>query len=206
MLYPVIADGHAAWVTAGVDGTTRLHRYDLHTATDQVVRVGHPGTPFLLGHALAWTESPAPDALTALHAVSMRRGTRVALPAPLRALRGPAYVAGSPDAVAWASPDVQALWTWRPGWPAPVRAARMREGHNVQWVHVAGNLVSWDDGTAQFAADLRTGAYTRLTERYGYTVASDGGLAVGYPPGTGSTGRPPTVIRVRDLPPLPRCR
>ncbi len=206
MPYPVISDGHAAWTTGDADGTTRLHRYDLATATDQVVRVGHAGAPFLLGHSLAWAESPAPDTLTELHAVSMSRGTPVAVPAALRTLRGPAYVAGSTrETLAWASPDVRTLWTWRAGWPAPVRAVTVAEGRNVQWVRVAGNLVTWDDGTAQFAADLRTGSYTRLTDSYGYTVASDDGLTVGYPPDR-TVGRPPALVRVHELAALPRCR
>ncbi|MGA8117095.1 MAG: hypothetical protein WCA46_25960, partial [Actinocatenispora sp.] len=93
MLYPVVAAGHAAWTEAVRGGGTRLHRYDLADGTDHVVRTGHPGAPFLLGDDLAWPESPAPDALTVLHAVSMTTGARVALPAAMAGVRGPAFIA-----------------------------------------------------------------------------------------------------------------
>ncbi|GAA3521674.1 hypothetical protein [Actinocatenispora rupis] len=206
MLYPVISDGVAAWTAGRPDGTTELHRYTLLTGDDQVVRAGHPGTPFLFGGDLVWPESPKPDALTALHAVAMETGTPAALPGALAAVRGPAFIAGTGDAAAWVDADVHSLWVWRPTWPRPVRALRVAEGRNLQWVRVAGDLVTWDDGTAQFGADLRTGSYAQLTPRYGYTVADGDALAVGYAPASKTDdGAPPTLVRVSDLPPLPGC-
>ncbi|HEY3504168.1 MAG TPA: hypothetical protein VGN37_15465 [Actinocatenispora sp.] len=206
MLYPVVADGVAAWTAGRPDGTTELHRYTLMTGADEVVRAGHPGTPFLFGGELVWPESARPDALTTLHAVALDSGAPAELPAALAAIRGPAFIAGTGTAAAWVDPDVHTLWVWRPTWPHPVRALRVAEGRNLQWVRVAGDLVTWDDGTAQFGADLRTGSYARLTPRYGYTVADGDALAVGYAPAAKSGGGdPPTLVRVSDLPPLPAC-
>lgn len=203
MLYPVVAGGWAAWTAGIAGGRDQLHRYDLATGTDEVVRTGHPGTPFLMGGDLVWPESPAPDALTRLHAVALATGRPVTLPAVLAGVRGPAFIAGGGRTAAWVGPRVRTLRVWRAGWPHPVR---VRTGRNIQWVRVAGPLVTWDNGAAQFAADLRSGSYTRLTTAYGYTVAAGDALAVGYPP-DGKTGaaRPPAVVDAGTLPALSGC-
>ncbi|MGA8116361.1 MAG: hypothetical protein WCA46_22110, partial [Actinocatenispora sp.] len=113
---------------------------------------------------------------------------------------------GRDASAAWVGPAVRTLWVWHTGWPRRVRALSVPEGRNIQWVRVAGDLVTWDDGSAQFAADLRSGSYTQLTSAYGYTEARGNGLAVGYPPTSkDSSAAPPTLVRVDELPPLPRC-
>jgi hypothetical protein len=203
LLYPVVAGGRAAWTAGIADGRDQLHRYDLATGTDEVVRTGHPGTPFLVGGDLVWPESPAPDALTRLHAVGLASGRPVTLPAVLAGIRGPAFIAGGTGTAAWVGPQVRTLRVWRAGWSHPVRVLT---GRNIQWVRVAGPLVTWDNGAAQFAADLRSGSYTRLTTAYGYTVAAGDALAVGYPP-SGKTGAAPapTVVDADTLPALSGC-
>jgi hypothetical protein len=211
MLYPVVYDGVASWTAGTPAGTTELHRYDLAGGADSVVRSGHPADPFLLGGLLVWPESAAPDALTALHAVAAGTGSPAALPGPVAAVTGPAFISGGDSAgvrtVAWATADVRSLYAWRAGWAAPVKVLSVPEGRAIQWVRVAGPLVAWDDGTAQWAADLRTGTYTQLTPRYGYTEAAGDGLGVGYAPDGKAGGAPaPTVVRATDLPALPSCR
>lgn len=211
MLYPVVHDGVAFWTAGTPAGTTELHRYDLAGGTDSVVRSGHPADPFLLGDLLVWPESAAPDALTALHAVAAGTGAPAELPGPVAAVTGPAFISGGDSAgvrtVAWATADVRSLYAWRAGWAAPVKVLSVPEGRAIQWVRVAGPLVAWDDGTAQWAADLRTGTYTQLTPKYGYTEAAGDGLGVGYAPDGKAGGAPaPTVVRATDLPALPRCR
>lgn len=210
MLYPVVYDGVASWTAGTPAGTTELHRYDLASGRDSVVRTGHPADPFLLGGLLVWPESAAPNALTALHAVAAGTGTPAALPGPVAAVTGPAFISGGDSAgvqtVAWASADVRDLYAWRAGWAAPVKVLSVPEGRAIQWVRVSGALVAWDDGTAQWAADLRTGAYTQLTPEYGYTEATGDGLSVGYAPdGKSGTAPAPTVVRTTDLPALPHC-
>jgi hypothetical protein len=211
MLYPVVHAGMASWTAGTPAGTTELHRYDLASGTDSVARSGHPADPFLLGGLLVWPESAAPDALTALHAVSAGTGSPAALPGPVAGITGPAFISGGDSAgvrtVAWATEDVRTLYAWRAGWAAPVRVVAVPEGRAIQWVRVAGALVTWDDGTAQWAADLRTGAYTQLTPKYGYTEATGDGLSVGYAPDSkAGTAPAPTVVRATDLPALPGCR
>jgi hypothetical protein len=208
LLYPVIAAGVAAWTAGRADGRTVLHRYSFITGTDEVVRVGHPGAPFLFDADLVWPESPRPDALTELHAVRLADGAPAPLPATLAAVRGPAFIVGTGSGVAaWVSADVRTLYAWRSGWRAPVTVRHVSTGRNVQWVRAAGPLVTWDDGTAQFAADLRSGAYTKLTPRYGYTEATGDALAVGYAPAAkGGSTAAPSLVRVSELPPLPSCR
>jgi hypothetical protein len=211
MLYPVVYDGVASWTAGTPAGTTELHRYDLAGGGDSVVRSGHPADPFLLGGLLVWPESAAPDALTALHAVAAGTGSPAALPGPVAAVTGPAFISGGDSAgvrtVAWATADVRTLYAWRAGWAAPVKVLSVPEGRAIQWVRVAGPLVAWDDGTAQWAADLRTGTYTQLTPRYGYTEAAGDGLGVGYAPDGKAGGAPaPTVVHATDLPALPPCR
>jgi hypothetical protein len=211
MLYPVAYGGVASWTAGTTAGTTQLHRYDLATGTDSVVRSGHPADPFLLGGLLVWPESAAPDAPTALHAVAAGTGAPAALPAPVAGVTGPAFISGGDSAgvrtVAWATQDVRSLYAWRSGWAAPVRVLSVPEGKAIQWVRVAGALVTWDDGTAQWAADLRTGGYTQLTPRYGYTEAAGDGLSVGYAPDAKESTPPaPSLLRATDLPALPSCR
>ncbi|WP_203960463.1 hypothetical protein [Actinocatenispora thailandica] len=207
LLYPVVAAGVAAWTAGRPDGSTALHRYSFATGTDRVVRAGHPGAPFLFDADLVWPESARPDALTELHAVRLADGAPVTLPATLAAVRGPAFIVGTGSGVvAWVGADVRTLWVWRSGWRAPVKVRHVSTGRNVQWVRAAGPLVTWDDGTAQFAADLRTGAYTKLTPRYGYTEATGDALAVGYAPAAkGGGAAAPSLVRVSELPPLPSC-
>ncbi|MEV0843224.1 hypothetical protein AB0I55_27240 [Actinocatenispora sera] len=207
LLYPVVAGGVAAWTAGRPDGSTALHRYTFATGTDEVVRAGHPGAPFLFEGDLVWPESPRPDALTRLHAVRLADGAPARLPATLAAVRGPAFIVGTGSGVAaWVSADVRTLYVWRPGWRPPVRVRHVSTGRNVQWVRAAGPLVTWDDGTAQFAADLRTGAFTKLTPRYGYTEASGDALAVGYAPAAkGEATAAPSLVRVSELAPLPTC-
>jgi len=197
----------AAWTAGRADGTTALHRYAFATGTDSVVRAGHPGAPFRYGDDLVWPESPRPGALTRLRAVRLATGAPATLPGPLAAVRGPAFVVGTDTGVAaWVDPDVRTLRVWRAGWSAPVTVRHVGTGRNVQWVRAAGPLVTWDDGTAQWAADLRSGAYTRLTPRYGYTEAAGDALAVGYAPATKGGGTAaPSLVRVSALPPLPTC-
>lgn len=213
MLYPVVAAGHAAWTAGTTGGRTELHRYTLATGTDRVVRTGHPGVPFLFGDhgtpvLLVWPESAAPNSLTRLHAVVLATGRSATLPDTVSAVHGPAFIAGSAntDTLAWVDSGVRTLWVWRSGWSAPVRVLSVPEGRNLQWVRLADNVVTVDDGTAQFAADLRTGSYTRLTPSYGYTVADGNGLAVGYPPARkGTAARAPSIVNAAHLPALPGC-
>jgi hypothetical protein len=75
---------------------------------------------------------------------------------------------------------------------------------------VAGDIVTWDTGNAQFALDLRSGGYAQITPEAGSTN-SDGGpfLIIGFAPDL-SVGREnarseQTVVDVRDLSPLPGC-
>lgn len=204
---PVVGRGVVAWTVGLPDGTAQLHRVTLATGSDQLVRAGHPANPFLLGPLLVWPESPAPGRPTELRAVSAADGTPAALPAVPAAVRGPAFIAAGPDTLAWSSSDTRTLWVWHTGWPAAVSVVAAPAGRALQWIRVAGPLLAFDDGTAQFAADLRTGGFAQLTKQYGYTEANGDGLVVGYPPaGKSSPADAPSLLRVSSLPALPRCR
>jgi hypothetical protein len=156
-----------------------------------------------MGGWLVWPESPAPDALTKLNAISLENGQPVALPAVMAAISGPAAIEATNDTMIWASKDRTELYVWKTSWPEPKRILQLDTG-SLDRPHVAGQIVSWDDGKAQFALDLRSGTYTQVTPQYGSTGGWGNALAVEYGPQQSGPGDA-AVVDTTALPPLPRC-
>lgn len=209
--YPVAVSGKAFWTTAVDDHRSLLHLADLATGVQQVVRDGVPGYPFHYGDLVVWPEmAPGTDPIT-LRAADPATGQPVPLPRELDVpLARPAFENGDAGAFVWSDQDLKRLRVWRRGETGPVTILdRAPIGTYLQWPRVAGDIVSWDDGTAMFAADLRSGAYVQLTPQNGLTLLSAGALLVTYAP-TGPKSShavlDSTLVPLRDLPPLPGCR
>ncbi|MEU8764133.1 hypothetical protein [Streptomyces sp. NPDC048659] len=185
-MYPWVNDGKATWVQGVGDGPKdqkltdvqrQVHLYDLASATDKVVRTGRMAPSFFAGDTLVWPEAFAIDTPTKLSTVTSQ-GTPGGLPKALAAADGSPASASDGTTWAWTGVDHKNLYAWRAGWPAPVIVV---EGASIDWVHVAGDVITWTDPTATWAADLRGRAYTQMTPQYGGTNSHGTAVVVSYP-------------------------
>jgi hypothetical protein len=136
----------------------------------------------------------------------MDTGQSVTLPSVMAAITGPAVIDADDDTLVWVSTDRTDLYVWKTSWPAPRRILEAASGFSLDWPHVAGPLVTWTDTQAQFALDLRSDAYTRITPQFGYTQAWGPIVAIGYAPERNDVlPTAATVVDTRTLPPLPGC-
>ena len=209
--YPVVVSGRAFWAQAVNDHESQLHMADLAAGTQQVIRDGVPGYPFHYGALVVWPEmAPGTDPIT-LQAADPATGHLVPLPRELSApLARPAFENGDAGSFVWSDRDLKRLQVWRSGAPAPVTILEQAPpGSYLQWPRLSGTIVTWDNGSAMFVADLRSGSYAQLTEEAGRTLVNGDGLLVSYPP-TGARSmhmvQESTLVRLGDLPPLPGCR
>ncbi|MFD3472820.1 hypothetical protein ACFWWM_42170 [Streptomyces sp. NPDC058682] len=184
-MYPWVNDGKATWVQGVSDGTKdqkltdvqrQVHLYDLASATDKIVHTGRMAPSFFAGDTLVWPEAFAIDTPTKLTAVTAQ-GTPGSLPAALAAADGSPASASDGTTWAWTGVGNKNLYAWRAGWPAPVMVV---EGAPIDWVHVAGDVITWTDSTATWAADLRGRAYTQMTPQYGGTNSHGTAVVVSY--------------------------
>ncbi|MFE1416466.1 hypothetical protein ACFW6F_37565 [Streptomyces sp. NPDC058746] len=185
-LIPWVSNGMATWVQGVSDGTKnqkltdvqrQVHLYDLASATDEIVHTGHMAPSFFAGDTVVWPEAFAIDTPTKLTAVTAQ-GTPVSLPAALAAADGSPASASDGTTWAWTGVGNKNLYAWRAGWPTPVM---VHEGAPIDWVHVAGDVITWTDSTATWAADLRGRAYTQMTPQYGGTSSHGTAVVVSYP-------------------------
>jgi hypothetical protein len=204
---PVAYDGFVAWFQVAADDPdqTSLHRYRIDDGSRDVVSTGDGSAAVRMGPWLLWSEGDRAE--RTLRAVSFRSGEPGDLPAPLAAIAGLAFTDADADAdtVAWTDADMHELLVWRTDWAEPIVAVRSED--SLQWVHVAGDLVSWGSTAAQFALDLRSGSYTQITPEFGSQLTGGPYLGVGFAPGRrpGVPFSDQTVMDTRDLPPLPGC-
>lgn len=209
--YPLVLDGRLVWVQTR-DAETRqtvIYAYDIEQARRVPLRAGHPGRPLLMGDQLIWPESPAPDTATRLHAVDFRTGEPVHLPEHLASIVGPAFLATSDDTFAWSSTDMTELWVWRRSWRTPMHAVPADPGDALQSLHVAGDVITFDSGSEQWALDLRSGGYAQLTQQAGAQDTGGSWLWLMHgteksPDGRAELGAE-TVVDTAALPPLPSC-
>ena len=100
---PVLVDGNAAWVEGSdYEGGGKLVIVNLATGKRHVAPgATHPGWLSTFGSTLMWAESPAPGALTQLHAIDIGTRKPVELPGALKALRGAGFLITDGKAAAW---------------------------------------------------------------------------------------------------------
>lgn len=77
---------------------------------------------------------------------------------------------------------------------------------------IADPLVTWGGVKTQWAADLRSGSVTQITQQYGDRVTNDSTLIVSHPTGALKDGSgqmvPPSetdIVNATQLPPLAAC-
>ncbi|MFJ8011104.1 hypothetical protein [Streptomyces sp. NPDC096339] len=185
-MIPWVNNGKATWVQGVSDGTKnqkltdvqrQVHLYDLASATDKIVHTGHMAPSFFAGDTVVWPEAFAIDTPTKLTA-GTAQGKPGGLPEALAAADGSPASASDGTTWAWTGVGHKNLYAWRAGWPAPIVVV---EGAPIDWVHVAGDVITWTDSTATWAADLRGRAYTQMTPQYGGTNSHGSAVVVSYP-------------------------
>lgn len=222
----VVRSGRLFWAQGTGGGKSAVYARDLGGGAGGERRTVYEGvvdTPFAAGGLLVWLrqgESSAGRPETRLAAVSMDTLRRAELPGPIAELRNVRYMASDGRTWAWAGGDVERprLYVWREGWRKPLALVRGGGGGGgaapepelggIDQVQVSGDVVTWRTTEAAWALDLRSRSYARITPRYGYALARDGGIAVTYPEGEAKDPGATDVIqltRASALPPLPGC-
>ncbi|MEO3762904.1 hypothetical protein [Streptomyces sp. B5E4] len=217
----VVRSGRLFWAQGTGGGRSAVYARDLDGGKRRTVYEGVVDTPFAAGGLLVWlrqSESPDGGPETRLAAVSTDTLRQAGLPGPIAALRNVRYVASDGRTWAWAGgdPDRPRLYVWREGWPEPLPLVRGGDAGpvtepelgGIDQVQVSGEVVTWRTTEAAWALDLRSRSYTRITPRYGYALARDGGLGVAYPEGEAKAADAKDAIqltRTAALPPLPPC-
>ncbi|MDI2126562.1 hypothetical protein [Yinghuangia seranimata] len=206
-LFPRVRAGKAAWVAARPGGGDEVHLYDLAARRDGVVYAGDVSPAFFAGEVLAWREAFGPGAARTIQAVDPA-GAHVVLPPQVGAAKGVHDASSDGVTWAWVAADRRTLFAWREGMTEPAAVVTAAPGNVVDGVQVAGDLVTWTDHEATWAADLRTGSFTRLTARYGSADTNGPSVVVSYradEPVTGTSRATGYTIDATALPPLPPC-
>ena len=208
---PDVREGIATWVQGvGPDQLGEVHAFDLRTDRDLVVRHGHPGGAFLLGHhILVWAEASAPGVPTRMHAVSALTGAPVRLPRALRAARNVTGLQTDGRRIAYPDGRYKSLW-WSPSpgvGPREVVGTRHLD-HVDNSVQVGGRYVGFGIQPGVFVADTKTRRYVEITRRGGWTRVDARSLLVLFATGVKAlhAHAPIAFVPLRDLPPIPACR
>lgn len=207
--WPEVRGGKATWVQGLADGTQQVHLYTLATGQDKIVHTGHLGTSLLAGDLLVWTEALQANGPVTLAAASTDTGAPAPLPAPLAHVQtAPATITSDGTTWAWTSADYRTLYAWHPGMPGPVTVRTADQGDTMDSLGVSGDVVTWTNTTATFAADLKTGSFTQVTKQYGSALTNGDAVAVYYPLGdvkAADLTYAAYVLRLSDLTRLPKC-
>lgn len=207
--WPHIHNGKATWIQGLADGTQQVHLYDLATGQDKAVHTGHLGASLFAGDLLVWTEALQANGPVTLAAASAATGAPAALPSPLaQAQTAPATIASDGTTWTWTSADYRTLYAWRAGMAAPVVIATVGDGDAMDTVGVSGDVVTWTNSSATFAADLKTRSFTQVTKEYGSALTNGDAVAVYYP--AGDVKSPDLtynayVLKTSDLTGLAQC-
>jgi hypothetical protein len=170
---PAVSGHYAAWAQGyGPGGQVEVRLADLLTGQVTTIRTGHAQPPFFDGDLVVWPESDAPGARTTLRAWSLTRHRLVALPAALRAVHGTEFVVSDGTRTAYLSPDLTRLY-YSPREDQPARLAlRLAAGVSFADLVMAPGALAWTTSQATYLASTTTGAFTRVTPRYGYATGS----------------------------------
>lgn len=184
--YPTIIAGQVFWpqVRKGDGIVSHIYRYTVQDGKTQQLELDNlPTRVWSGGSSLIWAGAKSAKEFTTLRAVDAATLEPRALPAALTSIMGPLDLAAAVPTFAWSLAEARSLWIWRDGWKSPVKAISVPDGMSVNNVRVAGHFVTWDDLSAQWIIDLRTGGYAKLTAEYGSTEAEGGPwLSVGAAP------------------------
>lgn len=207
-ILPVTSNGYAAWVQASRSGQGEVHLHSLADDRDTVLGSGKATQPVAFwGSSVAWAETDVPGQSGHLVMANVPTGSPVDVPEPLASVKhwGSSFV-GTSSLVAW--DDAKSLWVWRPGERNAHQVFTAEIGDYVEFVAIAGDLVTWGGVKNQWAADLRSNSITKITQ-FGWRYAKNNALLLSQPIGpqkdTPSPQSMTAIVDATKLPPLPRC-
>jgi hypothetical protein len=181
---PAVGGGYAAWAQGyGPGGLVEIRLANLATGQVRTIRTGHTQPPFFDGNLVVWPESDAPGTQTTLRAYSLSTGRLTQLPVALRAVHGTDSVVTDGTRTAYLSPDMTRLY-YSPAQDQPARPAlRLPLGLQFSGLAMAPGLLAWTTSAATYLASTRTGAFVRVTPRFGYATGSGSVVLVTDAPG-----------------------
>lgn len=203
---PVLADGWLYWTqTRDADAEhTVLSGYRLRDGYVARLSRGYGRAPVRFGTTLVWADSDAPGQTSTLRMLDLVSHRRVPVPAALDGVRGPYYLAGGVDTLAWVGGGKgRQVDVWRAGWPRP----RLLVDHarSPQLPRIAGDVVVFAADDAMYAADLRSWSSAKVTPSYGGIYADGGPVAIiGYAPTTKGGASVQTMLDTAAAGPLGR--
>ena len=203
---PVLADGWLYWTqTRDADPDhTVLSGYRLSDGRTERLSTGYGRAPVRFGSMLVWADSDGPGQTSSLRALDLATHQPTAVPAALTGVRGPYYLAGDADTLAWmGGTKGRQVEVWRVGWPRP--RLLVDRASSPQLPRIAGDVVVFAADDAVYAADLRSWSYARVTPSYG-GIYADGGpvVTVGYAPTTKGGASVQTLLDTAAAGPLGR--
>jgi hypothetical protein len=207
---PVVSEGKAAWVQANQSGQAEVHLYSLVERRDRVLSAGKAASlPVFWGSKLLWWERDIPGQRLGHFAMAdVMTGEQLALPEPLASIRSLGSLAASNELLAWTG-DNRSLSVWRPGEAEASQIFTADMGDYVEFIAIAGDLVTWGGTETQWAADLRSHSVTRVTQQYGWRYTNGNTLVVTQPIAEKAQTKgyisEVDVVDATRLPPLPAC-
>jgi DNA-binding CsgD family transcriptional regulator len=163
--------GRLAWIDnlEGGTGPGDLHLYSLATGQSRLVSSAAGAPPLMFWNGdLMWNH------LGNVEKIDFATEQEQAVPEPLTSFSVHDSVAASPNLVAWA--DGKSVFAWRPGDASAARIFTAAQGDQAAFVGIAGDLVTWGGVFNQWAAYLRSGSATKITES-GFSVTNGSALA-----------------------------
>lgn len=203
---PVLADGWLYWTqTRDADPDhTVLSGYRLDDGRTERLSTGYGRAPVRFGADLVWADSDAPGKAATLRMLDLATHERVAVPAALTGVRGPYYLAGDANTLAWVGGGKgDRVSVWRDGWPAA--RVLLDADDSPQLPRIAGDVVVFAGDDAMYAADLRSWSSARVTPTYG-GIYADGGpvVTVGFAPAAKDRGSVQALLDTDEVGPLGR--
>jgi hypothetical protein len=182
--HPPAVSGHfAAWAQGyGPGGEVEVLLANLLTGKVSVIRRGHTQPPFFDRNLVVWPESDQPGTQTTLHALDVRSGQPAVLPAVLRAVHGTDFVVTDGTRTAYLNPGLTSLYYS----PVPAEQAhvvlRLPAGVDFAGLTMAPGTLAWATTRATYLGSTSTGAYARVTPRYGDATGSGPGVLISDAP------------------------
>jgi hypothetical protein len=170
---PAVSGHYAAWAQGyGPGGLVEIRLADLETGQVTTIRGGHTQPPLFDGSLVVWPESDAPGTQTTLRAYSLTRQRLVPLPPALRGVHGTEFVVTDGTRTAYFSPSLTRLYySARQDEPARLALA-LPAGATFANLSMAPGALAWTTSRATYLASTRTGAFTKVTPRFGYATGS----------------------------------
>jgi hypothetical protein len=180
---PAVSGHYAAWAQGyGPGGLVEIRVANLQTGRVTTVRGGHTQPPLFDGSLVVWPESDAPGTQTTLRAYSLTQRRLVPLPAALRGVHGTEFVVSDGTRTAYLSPSLTRLYySARQDEPARL-ALSLPAGATFADLALAPGALAWTTSQATYLASTRTGAFAKVTPRFGYATGSGSVILVSDAP------------------------